>query len=80
MPTFPSEQTPAYSNVAYILLAYALEEIAGKDWLSMLTDNVLSPLGLDNTYYSTPNDTSKGVIPGNATRVGWGNQLGDEGP
>lgn len=80
MPTFPSEQSPAYSNVAYILLAYALEEISGKDWLTLLTDNVLEPLGLENTYYTTPNDTSNGVIPGNASTVGWSNQLGDEGP
>lgn len=80
MPTFPAEQAPAYSNVAYILLAYALEEISGKDWLSLLTDNILEPLGLENTYYTTPNDTSNGVIPGNISTVGWTNRLGDEGP
>ena len=80
MPIFPTEQTPAYSNVAYILLAYALEEISGKDWLSLLTDNVISPLGLESTFYTVPNDTSRGIIPGNATTVGWNNRLGDEGP
>ena len=80
MPTFPADQAPAYSNVAYILLAYALEQISGKDWLSLLNNNVLEPLELQSTYYTTPNDTSNGVIPGNASTVGWSNRLGDEGP
>lgn len=80
MPTFPAEASPAYSNVAYMLLAYALEDISGKDWESLLVDNVLEPLGLESTFYTTPNDTSNGVIPGNASSSGWGNGLGDEGP
>ena len=80
MPSFAPEGSPAYSNVAYILLAFALENISGKSWLDMLTNNIIKPLDLQSTYYSTPSDPSRGVIPGNATEVGWNNQLGDEGP
>ena len=79
MPSFPAEASPAYSNVAYMLLAYALEEISGKDWPSLLANNILEPLGLTSTYYLTPTDTSNGVIPGNALAVGWSNRLGEEG-
>lgn len=80
MPTFPAEASAAYSNVAYMLLAWALEGISGKDWESLLADNVLGPLGLQSTFYTTPNDTSNGVIPGNASAAGWSNRLGIEGP
>ncbi|CAI4217598.1 unnamed protein product [Parascedosporium putredinis] len=67
MPVFAPDYAPAYSNVAYMLLAYALEELTGKDWETLLATNVLDPLGLENTFFNTPNDTSIGVIPGNAS-------------
>lgn len=80
MPTFAPEAAPAYSNVAYMLLAFALENITGKDWLTLLTENVLDPLSLDDTFYTTPEDPSRGIIPGNASLVGWYNRLGDANP
>jgi len=80
MPVFAPDAAPAYSNVAYVLLAYALEEITGKDWITLLSSNILEPLSLERTFFNTPNDTTLGVIPGNASQVGWYNQLGDGGP
>ena len=80
MPVFAPDAAPAYSNVAYVLMAYALEAITGRTWFELLTDRVLEPLGLEHTYFYTPNDTTVGIIPGNASQVGWYNQLGDGGP
>jgi len=80
LPVFAPDDRAAYSNIAYILLAWALEERTGKDWETIVNENVLGPLGLTRTYHKTPDDFSVGAIPGNARTVGWSNQLGDEGP
>lgn len=58
---------------------YALEEITGKDYQSLLQDTVLTPLGLNGTFYTRP-DNALGVIPGNANLTQWNFQLGDEAP
>jgi CubicO group peptidase (beta-lactamase class C family) len=80
-PTFPPESTPAYSNIAYQILGYALERIKGKSWYDLLNDKVLLPLKLQHTYYTFPNESSAvGIIPGTFTETGWANQLGEEGP
>ena len=72
-------QTPAYSNLAYQLLAYALEEIAGKPFADMLETDILLRLGLNHTYYSQTPDAKLGVIPpGN--EMGWNFSLGESSP
>jgi CubicO group peptidase (beta-lactamase class C family) len=58
---------------------YALEEITGKDFQSLLQDTVLTPLNLNGTYYKAPK-AALGVIPGNANLTKWNFQLGDEAP
>jgi CubicO group peptidase (beta-lactamase class C family) len=53
---------PAYSDLAYILLGFALENITGKSFDEMIRDSITSRLGLSATGIETP-DLSKAVIP-----------------
>ncbi|KAK3328771.1 beta-lactamase/transpeptidase-like protein [Apodospora peruviana] len=79
-PSFAPWKTPAYSNIAFQLLAYALESITGKSFEDMLESNVMSPLGLNRTYYNSA-DPAVGMIPREtADGTGWYIYLGDENP
>jgi CubicO group peptidase (beta-lactamase class C family) len=78
-PSNPPWQTATYSNVAYQLLAYALENISGKKFADILTDRVIKPLGLNRTYYETPPERV-GVIPGTVKDTYWNVSLGDASP
>ena len=53
---------PAYSDLAYILLGFALENITGKGFDEIIQDSIAGPLGLSATGIETP-DLSKAVIP-----------------
>jgi CubicO group peptidase (beta-lactamase class C family) len=79
LPAFASGETPAYSNIAFQIFSYALEGITGKSFQSSVEDGVLTPLGLNNTFYTTPNNTL-GVIPGSWKDTQWAVQLGEETP
>jgi CubicO group peptidase (beta-lactamase class C family) len=78
-PSFAPWKTPAYSNIAFQLLSYALENITGVPFIESLTDKVLTPLGLDNTYYYTANQ-SIGIIPRRVEDTSWYDYIGDESP
>lgn len=78
-PAFASAETPAYSNIAFQIFAYALESITGKSFQSSVEDQILTPLALTSTYYNTPNE-STGVIPGTWKETQWAVKLGDETP
>ncbi|KAE8451681.1 hypothetical protein EG329_003138 [Mollisiaceae sp. DMI_Dod_QoI] len=78
-PAFGSAETPAYSNIAFQIFSYALETITGKSFESSVEDSILKPLGLNHTYYNTPNE-SIGVIPGTWKDTQWDVQLGEETP
>ncbi|KAJ4293524.1 hypothetical protein N0V90_008807 [Kalmusia sp. IMI 367209] len=78
-PSYSPWQTPTYSNVAYQLLAYALENITGKNFTSSLNDRIIKPLGLNRTFYDTP-PTEYGVIPGTVKDTYWAVSLGEAGP
>ncbi|KAI1271287.1 beta-lactamase/transpeptidase-like protein [Xylaria sp. FL0933] len=78
-PSFQPSHTPAYSNLAYQLLAYALEAITRRDFAQMLEDDVLLRLGLNHTYYLRAPPQKLGVIPpGN--EQGWNFSLGESSP
>lgn len=78
-PSYAPWQTPTYSDVAYQLLAYALERITGKNYTDSLNDRVIKPLGLNRTFYDTPPD-KYGVIPGTVKDTYWDVSLGQGGP
>lgn len=70
-------RTPVYSNGAYQLLGYALENITGRSIEDLIEKDVFSALGMENSSYSLKNGTA-GVIPINAT-AGWNIPQGDAG-
>ncbi|KAH8732061.1 beta-lactamase/transpeptidase-like protein [Phaeosphaeriaceae sp. PMI808] len=78
-PSYAPWQTATYSNVAYQLLAYALENITGKKFKDILTDRIIKPLGLNRTYYEDAPE-SVGVIPGTVKETYWSVNLGDANP
>jgi CubicO group peptidase (beta-lactamase class C family) len=78
-PSFSPDTTPAYSDIRYALLAYALEAQANKTLEEMMTESIIKPLNLNHTFYSTPND-SLGIIPGNRWTVSWAFDMGLESP
>jgi CubicO group peptidase (beta-lactamase class C family) len=52
-----------YSNSNYVLLAYIIEMVSGKNYNDYMKENVLKPAGLTNTYYA---DEST-IVPGRVT-------------
>ncbi|KAI1171687.1 beta-lactamase/transpeptidase-like protein [Nemania sp. FL0916] len=78
-PSFVPSNTPAYSNLGYQLLAYALEQITGKKVGDMIKSNIIEKVGLDHTYYDQTPPPELGVIPpGN--EFGWNFSLGEANP
>lgn len=75
-PSLAPFTSPAYSNVAFQLLAYALETITGETFESLLEDTVLIPLGLNNTFLRAP-EHARGIIPGDPDQTGWSFDLGE---
>ena len=76
----PPFHTPIYSNAAYQIFAYALENITSKPFTSLFADDFITPLALNATSYNIPAYNASSIIPGNAT-VSWYNALiGDETP
>ncbi|GAP91877.1 putative beta-lactamase family protein [Rosellinia necatrix] len=75
-PSLAPFTSPAYSNVAFQLLGYALETITGKTFESLLKETVLEPLGLNNTFIRAP-EHARGIIPGNPDQTGWSFDLGE---
>lgn len=52
----------AYSNIAYTLLGYALEDLTGKTFEDILRETITGPLGLDDTS-TTPFELRRAILP-----------------
>ena len=78
-PVAPAESRPVYSNVAFRIISYALEEATGgKNYSTLLQELVTGPLGMSNTLVSPPENNDTAVIPpGEST---WGSDYGDNVP
>ncbi|KAL0933601.1 beta-lactamase family protein [Colletotrichum truncatum] len=74
--TAPMER-PAYSNLAFTLLIFAVEQVTGKDYTKLVLELITEPLGLRNTSPS-PGDTQKAVIP--PVDNSWGSDYGLNAP
>lgn len=72
--------TPVYSNAAYQLLGYAIENITSRNFSDLITNDVFCPLGMANSSYTLPNGPARGIIPGNDTASFWAIPQGDAGP
>ncbi|KAI3324067.1 beta-lactamase/transpeptidase-like protein [Xylariaceae sp. AK1471] len=78
-PSFSPFVTPAYSDIGYTLLGYALEQMTGKPFQQSFEDKIVKPLNLNRTFYNTPDD-SLGVIPGGRYLTTWAFNMGRESP
>lgn len=78
-PIVPTSSTPVYSNAAFQILAYALEEMTGESFATLLQEDLVIPLGMNATFYTAP-DMSLGVIPIQDGEHWWTFDMGDEGP
>ncbi|KAI0483464.1 beta-lactamase/transpeptidase-like protein [Xylaria cf. heliscus] len=78
-PAFSPFVTPAYSDIGYVLLGYALEKMTGKPFQRSFEDKLVKPLNLSHTFYTTPDD-SMGVIPGGRYLTTWAFNMGNESP
>ncbi|KAK6526123.1 hypothetical protein TWF281_011160 [Arthrobotrys megalospora] len=66
-----------YSNLAFTLISFALQNATGKNYSTLLDELVIQPLNLTNTGAS-PGDASKAVIP--PVDNGWGLDYGFSTP
>ncbi|KAJ5087561.1 hypothetical protein N7456_011177 [Penicillium angulare] len=78
-PIFPTSHSPAYSNAAFQILAYALEKITHKPFEDLLSEAIIEPLGLTKSSYSAP-ESKYGVIPGTEASSFWSFDVGEETP
>lgn len=63
----PPFYTPVYSNLAYQILSYALENITGRSFQDMFETYLVEAHNLRSTTYSIPQNASNSIIPINAT-------------
>ncbi|KAK2813609.1 hypothetical protein FQN50_000004 [Emmonsiellopsis sp. PD_5] len=78
-PTAATSTTPIYSNAAFQILGYVVENISGKSYESVLSEDLIEPLKLSGTSFSKPDD-KVGVIPGDPLSSFWAIDAGDETP
>ncbi|KAI0107674.1 beta-lactamase/transpeptidase-like protein [Hypoxylon sp. NC0597] len=78
-PSFSPYVTPAYSDIGYTLLGYALEQMTGQSFGTVVQNRIIKPLGLNRTYYTTPRD-SLGIIPGDRYQTNWAFDMRNESP
>lgn len=57
-PTFAPGEEHAYSNTNYNLLGLVIEEATGRSWREEVSQRIIQPLGLENTYLPEPGETS----------------------
>jgi CubicO group peptidase (beta-lactamase class C family) len=79
-PVYLPSTTPIYSNAAFQILGYAIENITNKPFESLLNETVFIPLNMTRSSLFTPSDSSNGVIPVNETASWWALDAGDEAP
>lgn len=48
-----------YSNTAYVLLGYIIEEVTGMSYADALREMIIEPLGLTSTYFGSGIDSEK---------------------
>lgn len=70
---------PIYSNVAWQILAYAIEGMTNKTFAEHFETSLTRPLNLTGTFLSPPprNTTLNAIIPGNEKESWWALDAGD---
>lgn len=78
-PVFPAYTSPIYSNMAYILLGFAYENITGKS-ISQGQLDFARILGMNSTTTTPPGDNVDAIIPRNDSYSGWSIDGGVQDP
>ena len=76
-PVYAPATGAIYSNVAFQLLAYAVENITGKAFPELVEESLFKPLKLTGSSWSVPKDNLTGVI---IDATVWNLDFGDEIP
>jgi CubicO group peptidase (beta-lactamase class C family) len=66
---FPGEKFQ-YSNVGFAILGLALERAAGKPYVELVQERILTPLHMDNSFFVVPEEKRDRLAPGVDTRHG----------
>ncbi|KAG6362664.1 hypothetical protein INS49_007756 [Diaporthe citri] len=69
-PIVASYETPVYSNSAFQILSYALENITGQPMHDLFNQHLVEPLNLKSTSYHLPSTPDTSIIPYN-TSISW---------
>ena len=77
MPPFYS---PAYSNSAYQILTYALENLTSQSYDDLFHAYLANPLSLSSTYITLPSSSSSSIVPVDATSSWYDYDFRDEVP
>ncbi|KAF4995730.1 hypothetical protein FGRMN_4937 [Fusarium graminum] len=76
-PITSTGNTPVYCNLAYQILAYALEGMTGKPFEESFKSSLLSRLSMNRTTLEYPKDKVNAVIPENDLQSWWNLTTGD---
>ena len=79
-PVVPSWHTPIYSNVAFQILSYALENITAIPFNQSFKEGIITPLGLNDTFLTVPPTTNNSIIPYNQSWSDYAWDMRDEAP
>lgn len=61
-PVFAPNQKSTYSNIAFILLGLALENVTGMPYADYIKTAIFEPLGMNHTSFEKPED-AVAVLP-----------------
>ncbi|KAG5759752.1 hypothetical protein H9Q72_012115 [Fusarium xylarioides] len=79
-PITSTANTPVYSNVAYQLLAYALEGMTRKPFKKSFQSSLLDPLSMKRTSLEAPKSKENAIIPENEQVSWWNITTADSSP
>ena len=61
-PSFEPNYKATYSNLAFVLLGFALENMTGLEYADVIRSSIFDPLGMERASLARPPDT-EGIIP-----------------
>ncbi|KAL8834514.1 MAG: hypothetical protein Q9176_007457 [Flavoplaca citrina] len=77
LPLFQPNYKATYSNIAFVLLGFALENMTGLAYADLVQSTIFNPLGIKRATLTKPSD-SEGIIPN--TTNDWSADIGTYGP
>ncbi|KAF5698577.1 beta-lactamase-like 1 [Fusarium globosum] len=79
-PITSTANTPVYSNVAYQILAYALEGMTGEPFSKSFRSSLLNPLSMRRTSLGAPKSKDNVMVPENEQLSWWNITTADGSP